>query len=83
VIDSSFLPYYVQGMKKLSLLGTVDLFGQNAQGANATASAPSSAITGLLLGAAGATLSLPGSLSAMAPNLRNQVYVVIGYTCTE
>jgi hypothetical protein len=83
VIDSSFLPYYVQGMKQVSVFGNVDVFGQNAQGANATASAPSAgAIKGSLLDPAGATLSLPGNLTAMAPNLGNQVYVVIGYTCS-
>ncbi|OOG41349.1 hypothetical protein [Rhodanobacter sp. C05] len=82
-IDSSFLPYYVQGMKKVIAFGDVRLFGQNAQGASVTASAPSSsAITGTLLGAAGATLSLPGTLAAMTPNLDNQIYVLIGYTCS-
>ena len=39
-------------------------------------------ITGTLLGAAGATLSLPGTLAAMTPNLDNQIYVLIGYTCS-
>jgi hypothetical protein len=83
VIDSSFLPYYVQGMKKVAVFGNVALTGQNASGANATASAPSgTAIKGSLTDPAGATLSLPGSLAAMAPALGNQVYVVIGYTCS-
>ena len=82
-IDSSFLPYYVQGTKKVSVFGDVVLFGQNAQGAQATASAPSAtAIKGSLLDPAGATLSLPGSLAAMAPTLGNQVYAVISYTCS-
>ena len=74
----------ITSMKKVSVFGNVDVFGQNAQGGNATASEPSaSAITGSLLDAVGATLSLPGSLAAMAPNLGNPVYVVIGYTSSE
>jgi hypothetical protein len=83
-IDSSFLPYYVQGMKKVTVFGNVSVYGQNAQGSDVTASSPAaSAITGTLQGATGATLSLPGTLAAMTPNLDNQVYVLIGYTCSE
>ena len=83
-IDSSFLPYYVQGMKKLAAFGDVRIFGENAQGANATASTPSaSAITGSLLGVTGASLSLPGTLAPMTPSLDNQIYVLIDYTCSE
>jgi hypothetical protein len=83
-INSSFLPYYVQGMKKTLVFGDVRVFGQDAHGANATSSAPSAtAITGSLLDTVGAILSLPRNLTAMAPNLGNQIYVLIGYTCSE
>ena len=83
-IDSSFLPYYVQGMKKITVFGDVRLFGRTAQSANVTSSTPSiTAITGALLGASGTTLSLSGTLPAMTPNMDNQIYVLIAYTCSE
>ena len=77
-IDSSFLPYYVRGMKKLTV-NEVRMFYQKTDGSIGTDSAPV-ILAGSLISPAGATLSLPGTSSAMMPNLANQVYVLIAYT---
>lgn len=76
-IDSTFLPYYVQGMKTVTVFGDVRLFSSNA---TACVSA-SKAVIGDLLSAAGANLSL--SSTVMTPSLSDQIYVLIGYTCSK
>jgi hypothetical protein len=83
-MDSSFLPYYVQGMKKVNVFGDVRVYGESAEGANETASVPAvNALAGSLTSPAGANLTLPGSLATMTSNPDNTVYVLIGYTCSD
>ena len=81
-IDSSFLPYYVQGMKKAATFGSVRLFGDDCAGGLAQLSLPvASAIPGSLLQTGGATLTLRPDASLMKRDPARQVYVVIPYTC--
>jgi len=82
VIDTSFLPYYVQGMKTVGVIGDVRLFYEKADGSLGTGSAKAAtALAGALTGAAGATLSLPADPAIMTRDPQKQVYVLIAYSC--
>jgi hypothetical protein len=79
-IDSSFLPYYVQGMKKTGVIGAVRVLCDDGQGGLAQVSVPgASALAGSL--ASGATLTLPPDPKVMTRSTPKQIYVVIGYSC--
>jgi Tc toxin complex TcA C-terminal TcB-binding domain len=80
-IDSSFLPYYVQGMTKTAVIGAVRAFCDDGKGGLAQLSLPgATALSGSLAAAAGATLTLPVDPKVLTPSASKQVYVVIGYT---
>jgi hypothetical protein len=80
-ISSAFLPYYVQGMKKIAVIGAVRALCEDGQGGLAQVSVPAAAaVTGSFAGAA--TLTLPiDQKNVMTRTAAKQVYVVIGYTC--
>jgi hypothetical protein len=84
-IDTSFLPYYVQGMTKTAVIGSVRAFCDDGQGGLAQASIPgATAVTGSLSAAGGATLTLPVDPKVVTQKTASkQVYVVIGYTCSR
>jgi hypothetical protein len=83
-IDSSFLPYYVQGSSKVKVLGNVRACCAQGSGALAATSAPgTTAVSGDLLSPSGAVLTLPPDASVITKNdPHKQVYVVIAYTCS-
>ena len=83
-INSAFLPYYVQGMKKVTVIGDVRLFCDTGSGNLAQTSAPAAtAVTGKFLEPAGAKLTLPADGRVIdATNSQRQVYVVINYACS-
>jgi hypothetical protein len=81
-IDSSFLPYYVQGMKNTAVVGAVRAFCDDGHGGLAQVSVPgATAVAGSLAGAGGATLTLPVDQKVMTRSAPKQVYAVVGYTC--
>jgi Tc toxin complex TcA C-terminal TcB-binding domain len=80
-INTSFLPYYVQGMMTTAVIGTVRAFCDDGKGGLAQLSLPAAtALTGSLLAAGGAMLTLPADPKILTPSTSKQVYVVIGYT---
>jgi Tc toxin complex TcA C-terminal TcB-binding domain len=80
-INSSFLPYYVQGMMTTAVISAVRAFCDDGKGGLAQLSLPAAtALTGSLLAAGGATLTLPADPKILTPSTSRQVYVVIGYT---
>jgi Tc toxin complex TcA C-terminal TcB-binding domain len=80
-IDTSFLPYYVQSMKKTTIIGAVRAFCDDGKGGLAQLSLPAAtALTGSLSGAGGATLTLRADTKVLTPSASKQVYLVIGYT---
>jgi hypothetical protein len=80
MMDTSFLPYYVQSMAKTTVIGAVRAFCDNGKGGLAQVSlAGAKAVTGSFSAAGGATLTLPADTTVLTPSASKQVYVVIGY----
>jgi hypothetical protein len=88
-IDSSFLPYYAQGMKNIAVIGSVRLVCDDDRGGLAQVSLPASALVGSSSQPGGATLTIPATLTlphdtnVMTQDLAKQVYVLIGYACWD
>jgi hypothetical protein len=82
-IDGAFLPYYVQGMSKVTIIGAVQAYCEAANGALAQTGTPgAAAIVGKLLDPAGAVLTLAPDPNVMVKSdPQRQVYVVIAYAC--
>src|SRR5207237_582997 len=79
-INAAFLPYYVQGMKKVTVIGDVRLFCDASGGKLAQTSVPATtAFTGNVLDQAGAKLTLPVDGQVLTKDPQRQVYAVINY----
>ena len=84
-IDGSFLPYYVQGMSKVSIIGDVQAFCDAGNGKLSQAATPGTrALVGKILDLAGAVLTLPADASVLLKtDPQRQAYVVIAYACSS